>query len=489
MMNLPVSLMRKWLAWMLLATQAGCLVGPDFVAPTPPRVSQYTRDPVLLDRMSDPDMSQQLLMGENPPARWWQLFGSPELDAAVTQALTRNPTLQAAVSNLLLAEDNLRAGGAVFYPRLDANMMAERTRSASLVQGSSAPDKVFSVATLSGAVSYAIDLFGEKRRTLEQLEAMVDVQQQLHHAAYLTLTANVVNAYIARAGYLSQISLVRQIIALEELQLEAIQARVDTGVAPLADLLSQASLLAGNQALLAQLTQRLYQIEHLLAQLQGEFPEQASLPELVLADLHLPSDIPVSLPSALVRRRPDILAAEARMHAASAAIGMSSAAQYPSLELTATYGVAARNLSQLTGPATSLWSFGPSLSAPLFNGGRLRAQRDAAVNAFEASQSEYQQTVLTAFEQVADALRALQADGHIVSAQSAAARYAYDTLLLQRASYSAGLSSYADMLLYEVQYRSAAIASLQATVQRYQDTVALLVASGGGWLDTASQRR
>lgn len=118
-MNLPVSLMRKWLAWMLLATQAGCLVGPDFVAPTPPRVSQYTRDPVLLDRMSEPDMSQQLLMGENPPARWWQLFGSPELDAAVTQALTRNPTLQAAVSNLLLAEDNLRAGGAVFYPRLE----------------------------------------------------------------------------------------------------------------------------------------------------------------------------------------------------------------------------------------------------------------------------------------------------------------------------------------------------------------------------------
>lgn len=488
-MNLPASLLRKSLAWMLISTQAGCLAGPDFIPPTPPKVSQYTRDPVLLNDMSESDMSQQLLIGENPPAHWWRLFDSPELDTAVSQALTKNPTLQVAVSNLLLAEDNLRAGGAVFYPRLDANLMAEHARSASLLQGSGAPDRVFSVATLSGSISYAIDLFGTKRRTREQLEALVEVQQQLHHAAYLTLTANIVNAYIARAGYLSQISLVRQIIALEELQLRAIQTRVKTGVAPLADLLSQASLLAGNQALLAQLTQHLYQVEHLLAQLQGEFPAQASLPDLALADLHLPSAIPVSLPSTLMRRRPDIRAAEARMHAASAAIGISSAAQYPNLELTATYGLAARNLSQLIGPATPLWSLGPSLTAPLLNGGGLQAQRDAAVNVFEASRSEYQQTVLTAFAQVADALRALQADEHIVSAQYAAERYAHDALLLQQASYIAGLSSYTDMLVYDVQYRSIAIASLQATVQRYQDTVALLVASAGGWPDTTTQLR
>lgn len=493
MKTIYTRLTRTLLALTLLVAQAGCLLGPDFVSPAAPPVRQYTREPVSMTGMGDQDQDQEqpqlLLIGADPPAQWWRLFGSPALNAAVDRALTQNPTLQAAVSNLRAAQDNLRAGNGLFYPQLDTAMKLERNRSAPALQGSLAPASVFNVATLEGSISYALDLFGGRRRTVEQLGALVDVQQQLRDAAYLTLTANVVNTCIARAGYLSQIRLTEQIIALEQQQLLVIQARVKAGIAPFADQLAQASLLAGNQALLVQLKQRLSQAEHLLAQLQGDFPADVVVPAVELDDLHLPAAIPVSLPSSLVRRRPDILAAEARLHAASAAIGISSAAQYPSLDLTASYGLAARGLSPLAGASAPFWSIGPSLSAPLFHGGSLQAQRDAAVNAFEASQAQYRQTVLAAFAQVADALRALQADGRVLEAQSEAERDARDTLALQQASYSAGLASYVDLLTFDMQYHNAAIARLQTLTLRYQDTVSLLAASGGGWDGAPSGER
>ena len=307
------------------------------------------------------------------------------------------------------------------------------------------------------------------------------MQRQALQAAYVTLTANVVNACIARAAYAAQIVATEAVIALETAQLDSIEAQVRAGTSPYANVLAQRSLIAADQALLAPLRQRLSQAEHLLALLQGTAPAAATLPAPALDALALPQDLPLSLPSELVRQRPDILAEEAALHAASAAIGVATAALYPSFTLDASFGGAGPNLGQLTGAAGRFWSIGPSLAAPLFRGGTLRAQRQAAVDAFEARQADYRQTVLAAFAQVADVLQALAHDAQALQAQDEALGSAAAALSLTHAGYRAGLVAYIDVMAADVQYTQASIGRLQALAQRLQDTVALFAALGGGW--------
>lgn len=463
------------------ALSGGCAVGPDFARPAAPDVQRYTREPQRDDIGSAQGLTQRLVPDAEFRADWWRLFKSPALDAAVAQALANNPSLQAAEANLRIAQDNLRAGNGVFYPRLDAGLGAERARNAPVQQGSAIRGTVFNLVTLSGSIAYPLDLFGAERRTVEALGALVEAQEFSRLAAYLTLTANLVNTCIARAAYLAQIRSTEALIALETEQLRGIEAQVNAGIAPYANLLSQRSLIAGNRALLAPLRQRATQAGHLIAQLQGELPAQFTPPAIELDSLSLPTDIPAGVPSGLVRRRPDILAAEAQLHAASANVGVATAAQYPSFTLDASYGIAGSSLAGLFGAGGRFWSVGPSLAAPLFHGGALRAQRQAAVDAFDAARASYRQTVLAAFAQVADALRALEQDAQALQAQAESERDAREALALLQASYRAGVAAYVDVLTADAQYHSASIATLQAVAQRHQDTVALFVALGGGW--------
>ena len=258
-------------------------------------------------------------------------------------------------------------------------------------------------------------------------------------------------------------------------------AQVRAGTSPYVNVLSQRSLIAANQALLAPLQQKVSQADHLLTLLQGALPSAAAAPDIALQTLALPQDLPVSLPSNLVRQRPDILAAEAQLHAASAEIGVATAAMFPSFSLNATFGSAGPNLGSLSGAAGRFWSVGPSLVAPLFRGGTLRAQRQAAVDAFDAQQANYRQTVLTAFSQVADTLKALEHDAQALQAQAAAQSAAGEALKLVQASYRAGMVAYVDVMTADVQAHQAQIGMVQAVAQRHQDTVALFVALGGGW--------
>src|SRR5664279_3518071 len=296
-----------------------------------------------------------------------------------------------------------------------------------------------------------------ERRAVEGLGAQVDYQRFAGKAAYLTLSANVVDTCIARAAYAAQIRATEQLIALEIDQLRSTEAQVRAGTASYANVLSQRSLIAANQALLAPLQQKISQADHLLALLQGEVPSRAVPPEIELSALALPLDLPVSLPSELVRQRPDILSAEAQLHAASSNIGVATAAMFPSFSLSATYGTAGSSLGNLLGAGGRFWSIGPSLTAPLFHGGSLQAQRQAAIDAYDVQQANYRQAVLAAFDQVAEALALLQDN------------------------YRAGLVAYIDVLTADVQYHQATIGYLQAVAQRHQDTVALFVALGGGW--------
>ena len=409
------------------------------------------------------------------------MFKADSLNTIVDEALKQNASLQASEANLRQSQDLLRAGYGIFFPQVSARLGASRNSLAPIQSGLPNSGSIFNLSTASANVSYVLDVFGGERRQVEALRAQVDFQKYSTDAAYLILSANVVNTSIARAAYLEQIKSTEELIALEKEQLKVAQAQVTGGTAAYATVLSIQTLIASNEASIAPLRQRVSQAEHLLAVLEGVDPSHVNLSDITLESLTLPSDIPVSLPSELVRARPDILAAEAQMHVASADVGVATANMYPSISLNAGYGVANNSFASLSGSSQQFWTIGPSINIPIFAGGSLYYAKQAAIDAYQQTQAIYRQTVLAAFSQVADCLTALEHDAQALQGQSDARRYAADALKLQQVSYNAGLVDYLSVLVADVQYHQASIAYLQALAQRYQDTVALYVALGGGW--------
>ena len=459
----------------------GCAVGPNFVRPAPPDTDRYTRELQSEATVSANGQAQHFKPSDTLIADWWKLFESAELNATVNKAIANNPTLQASEASLASSQDNMRAGYGVFFPQIQAGLGASRQRSSSLQQGSQTSGRIFNLVTLSSTISYAIDVFGGARRSVESLRAQADFQRYENVAAYLILSSNVVNTSIARAAYYEEICTTKQLIKLEKQQLRLTQAQVRAGTSPYVNILSIESLIAANQALLAPLEQNLSQAEHLLATLEGEFPSKADLPEINLNKFSLPIDLPVSLPSDLVNQRPDILAAEAQMHVASAKIGVATALMFPSFSLNGTFGTSGTNFGNLTASSGKFWSIGPVATIPLFQGTTLWFGRKAAIDVYQQSRANYRQTVLSAFEQVADSLKALEHDAEALQAQVEAKHAAGEALKLLQANYHAGLIDYLAVLTADVQYHETSIAYLQAVAQRYQDTVALFVALGGGW--------
>jgi NodT family efflux transporter outer membrane factor (OMF) lipoprotein len=316
---------------------------------------------------------------------------------------------------------------------------------------------------------------------VESLRAQADYQRYENVAAYLILSSNVVNTTIARAAYSQEIRTTNQLIELQKQQLRLTQAQINAGKTSYSAVLNVQSLIAGNQALLAPLEQNLAQAEQLLATLEGQLPSEADLPDIELSGLSLPVDLPVSLPSDLVNQRPDILAAEAQMHAASAKIGVATALMFPSFSLNGTFGTSGTNFGNLTASSGKFWSIGPVAVIPLFQGTTLWFGRKAAIDAYQQSRANYRQTVLSAFAQVADSLKALEHDAEALKAQGQVKHAAKEELKLLQANYRAGLVDYLAVLTADVQFHETSIAYLQAVAQRYQDTVLLFVALGGGW--------
>jgi NodT family efflux transporter outer membrane factor (OMF) lipoprotein len=309
----------------------------------------------------------------------------------------------------------------------------------------------------------------------------MDVQRYTTLGAYLALSGNVVNTVIAWAGYAAEIQATQDLIALETEQLKITRMQAEAGTVPYANVLSVESQLAVTQATLPPLRQRLSQTEHLLATLVGRAPAEWSVPVVALGNLTLPSDLPVSLPSELVRQRPDILVAEAQLHSASAAIGVATAALFPSLTLGGTAGLTSTAIGDLLKASGAFWSFGASLTTPLFQGPTLWFQRKAAIDTYGGVLANYRQTVLGGLGQVADTLRALEHDAETVEAQSRAVDAAQQALRLIQINYEAGTANYLQVLVVDNQYQQAKLGYLQAIAQRFQDTVALFVALGGGW--------
>jgi NodT family efflux transporter outer membrane factor (OMF) lipoprotein len=474
---------NHWMAFLpVLLLLWRCTLGPNFERPEAPPVDRYTQEPEPSVTVAAEGKAQSFRYGAEIGAEWWRLFGSEELDGVVKAAVTENQTLQAAQSRLRQSREILNAGYGAYFPQVDGTLSASREKFPSANFGGGFETNIFTLYTASAAVSYNFDLFGRTRRTVEGLQAQVDYQQCERDATYLTLVGNIVNTAIAQAGYQAQIEENEKIVEFERQQLKVTEAQAEAGMIPRADVLSVRSLLAGTEATLPPLRKLLSQSRNLLALLVGRAPEAWSPPSLRLDKIALPSDLPVSLPSVLVQRRPDIMAAESLLHVASANIGVATASMFPSLTLTANYGQATNTPGNLFKSVSNYWDYGASLAGPLFHGGTLWFQRKAAIEAYQESLANYRQTVLTAFTQVADALRALEYDALTLRAQAQALASAEESLSLVKANYEAGVDSYLDLLVADRLYRVASVGYVQALVVRLQDTSALFVAlGGGGW--------
>lgn len=471
----------RYLAVVGFCVVGGCAAGPDFTRPGPPAVDRYliVRDP---DRTAAArGVAQQFQAGAVVEGDWWRLFKSSQLDAVVKEALVENPGLEAAQARLREAGNSLRSGYGVFFPAVDVGASATRQRISTVRLGEAGSGAVFNLFTLSASVNYALDLFGGERRALEALGAQVDVQAATEHATYVTLIANVVNVVIAAAAYRAEIDATSELIRLQRQQVALTEVRVKAGMEPYSSVLSLESQLAGTQASIPQLEQRLAQSEDLLATLVGRLPAQWTAPPVRLGDLTLPKDIPVSFPSELVRQRPDILIAEATAHAASANIGVATAAMLPSVTLNGSYSASGTTTTQMFGAAGRAWDVGGSAVAPLFEGGTLWFRRKAAVDAYHESMASYRETVVAAFGQVADTLQALGHDAEALAAQEEGLSAAGQALHLIQTDYEAGLATYLNVLAANTLYQQAVIGDLQAAAVRLQDTVALYAALGGGW--------
>ncbi|WP_042303462.1 efflux transporter outer membrane subunit [Paraburkholderia kururiensis] len=459
----------------------GCMVGPNFSKPGTPHVDRYLPGEPLPATLTAAGAAQTFSPGAPLRDDWWTLFQSKAIDAAVDETLTGNATLAGAQASLRRSEHELRAGAGVFFPQADAGASALRERYVGARLGSSAAPTIFNLFTLSASISYALDIWGGERRAVEGLAAQVDADRYALVATWLTLTSNVVNAMIARAAYSDEITATQEMIGLVDEQIALTKAQYEAGTAAWTAVLTLENERATLQASLPALAQKRAQTEHLLATLAGMLPADWQAPPVSLSDIALPATLPETVPSALVARRPDILQAEAALHVASANIGVATAALLPSVTLSASGSFNGTTVPTLFGSAGKAWTVGADATTPLFHGGSLWFQREAAKDAYDASRAAYQQVVLAAFQQVADTLRALQHDAEALAAQTRAVESSSEALRLLKVSYEVGTVDYLQILIADGQYHQARIAWLQANAQRLQDTVALYAALGGGW--------
>jgi NodT family efflux transporter outer membrane factor (OMF) lipoprotein len=284
---------------------------------------------------------------------------------------------------------------------------------------------------------------------------------------------------VAAATARSQIDNLEALLADDRSDLKLVQDSFTEGQATRVDVLNAQSQLANDQTLLPPLRRDLSVATHALALLAGSTPAQWTAPEFTLDEFELPAHLPLTLPSELVHRRPDILAAEAQLHAATAAVGVASANLYPQVSLTASASLQANTLRTLFDASSAAGGVAGSLTQPLFDHGALRAKQQAANDAMQVSLASYEQVVLSSFAQVADALEDLQHDQELLSSEQGAVAIAADNLALTRESYSAGNSGVLQVLEAQRQNQQARIGLVHAQSQRLQDTVQLLLALGG----------
>jgi NodT family efflux transporter outer membrane factor (OMF) lipoprotein len=456
-----------------LLMAAACLVGPNFRRPEAPAAAGYRPNPSDAPSGEAAPPDQRIEPGESLPEEWWTLFRSSRLDETLRLALGANHTLAAARTTLAQARETIVEARAALYPRVDVGAGFRRGAT-----GFGAPANLFSVGP---SIGFSVDAFGGNRRQVEQATAVAERQRFELAAAYLTLTGDSVAQAITIAATRLQIATAEDLIHNDERNLDLVQRAYDAGRVARTDVLTAQAQLEGDRTLVPALRQQGNLARHALTVLVGKTPAEWSPPEFDMEEFTLPAMLPLTLPSELVRQRPDILAAEADLHADSAAIGVATAQMYPSITLSANLVQQSLALADLFRKASSVWSVGADASQPLSHGGALGAQRRAAIDAYRAQLELYEQTVAESFGQVADALSAIDEDSALFAASERAVGIAGAALTLQRAGYAAGKTSALQLIVAENTYSQARLGNARARAQRLQDSAQLFVALGGGW--------
>jgi NodT family efflux transporter outer membrane factor (OMF) lipoprotein len=471
---------------LVLLMLTACAVGPDFHEPTPPASQRYTPEPIptsTVEASGRAGAAQTFVQGADIPAAWWTLFKSERLDQLIRESLRDSPTITAAKAALRSAAATYTAErGALLVPTVDGVAQATRERVPGAAFGlPSIPASLFTLYDASVNVSYRLDLFGASRRQLEGLRAQRDYERWELEAAYLSLAGNIVTTAVTAASLRAQIAAAADIVASQREQLKVVERQLNAGGASGTDVLTQRTQVAQSEAALPALEKSLAQARHRLAVLAGRPPDATDVPELTLADLTLPTQLPLSVPANLVRQRPDVQAAEAQLHQASAQAGVATANLYPQLNLTGSIGSETISASELFKAGTAAWSIGGSLTQPLFHGGELIEKRRAAFADLDRAAAQYRDAVLSALQDVADTLRALESDARNLRAQADTESLAAQTLSIAQKQFQAGAISYLALLSAQRQYAQAVQARVQAEALRYADTAALFQALGGGW--------
>jgi len=475
-----------------LLLTAACLlascktVGPNFATPAaPPPQAGYASDG-----------QGRAALGEGPGAEWWKSFGSPELNAAVEKALAANHSLAASIATLERAKAHIDAVVGRSKPQINANGRAEYQQINLNAFGFS-PDAFgvgggagnftisnphFQLYTLGAGVSYDLDLFGKHRREREQALAEAEAQQRQTEAAHLLIAGRVTQQVIAIAALSDRIRTERALLAEDDRNVELTQARQRGGIGTMVEVLSAQGQQASDRANLPVLEQQLADGRAQLAVLEGISPAELGPTDFSLDRMTLPAQVPVALPSALVHKRPDIQEAEARLHAATAAVGVATANLYPDISIGASISQAAdKPWNVFNGNTTSYDIFG-GIMAPIFHGGTLKAEKRGAQAGLRASAEQYQQVVLEAFGQVSGLLSALSTDRDALAAQTTSSQIAERSLYLSRRSFQVGNSGILQVLDASRAYQRAQLSLLEARSRQFYNVARLQSATAGGWI-------
>ncbi|ACV27438.1 efflux transporter outer membrane subunit [Kangiella koreensis] len=467
-------------ALLLLSTVASCAVTPDFKEPEPPSVSQYTGsdDAVVIGSNKKLATGQTLQWVDATDQQWWQQFQSDSLNLLVEKVLTQNPSLLAASAQLRSAEELYQARvGTTRYPKVSADVSAQRQRFNPGVFGQQATPQEFSIYNAGVDVSYQLDLSGGNSRALEGLASRVDYQRYELEGTQLALVATVLNTAFNQAKLRSQLEVTEQLVAKQEQQLDIVKQQLELGQVSKHEVLMLQSEVELTRANIPVFRNQIQKTEHLLATMAGETPDSENIPDFNMQDFGLPESLPLIIPSELVRQRPDIQAAESLIQAANAEYGVAIANMYPSINLNGQIGSQALSAGSLFSSESAVWSLIGQLTQPLFDPG-LPAEKRAALAEFEAATSNYQYVVLEALREVADTLRQLENDAQKLNALSDSNQSSEEAMQITARRHELGAASYIELLLAQQQYLSTRMQLIDAQSQQLINSVSLYLAMG-----------
>lgn len=495
---LPTRFFTALCLTLTLAFLSGCAAGPDFKRPDAPVAAAYTVQP-LAAQTSVADTAQgeaqHFVAGQDIPFDWWTLFQSPQLNALIERVLKANPGIEAAQAALRQAQENVVAQQGFFYPAVAVNYSPSRNKLAGnmggnspglqengdTIQSSPTAPAYYNFHTAQLSVGYVPDVFGLNRRMVESAQAQAEWQRMQLQAAHITLVSNVVAAAIQEASLRAQIVAASTVISLNRENLEILRQQLALGFVAEIDVTTQELALAQAEQALPPLTRQLEQTRNLIRALAGNTPDQDVPETFELATLHLPAELPLSLPSKLVEQRPDVRAAEAQLHSASAQYGVAVASKMPQFMVTANVGGMASSPDWMFKSGGTFFSLTGNISQLIFDGGTLRAKSRAAEQALLQAGAQYRGTVIAALQNVADTLHAIQADADALKAAAAAEQSSLNMLKVTRKQFQLGFISYQNMLLAQQNYQLATMALTQTQSSRLGDAAALYQALGGGW--------